>query len=47
MLFYVASACLFVQCVVGAVGAYLIFRAFEEAVRGPRTTPPAFAGTNG
>ncbi|RUL67698.1 hypothetical protein [Dyella choica] len=32
-LFYLANACLFVECVVGALGAVLIFRAFEQALQ--------------
>jgi len=42
-LFYLASACLYVECVVGALGAYLIFRAFEQALARPQSTPPPFA----
>lgn len=32
-LFYLANVCLFVECVVGALGAVLIFRAFEQALQ--------------
>jgi hypothetical protein len=42
-LFYLASACLYVECVVGALGAYLIFRAFEQALARARSAPPPFA----
>lgn len=46
-LFYLASACLFVQCTVGALGAFLIFRAFEQSVLRLRATPPPFAKVGG
>jgi len=39
-LFYLASAFLFVQCVVGVLGALLIFRALEQSVLCLRTVPP-------
>jgi hypothetical protein len=35
-LFYVANACLFIECVVGALGAALFFRAFEQALQPTR-----------
>lgn len=43
-LFYVGSACLYVQCVIGAIGALLIFRAFEQALLRPQAAPSAGAG---
>jgi hypothetical protein len=38
--FYIASALFVVQCVVGALGAIMIFHAFEQAVLRSRASPP-------
>ncbi|MDR3447957.1 MULTISPECIES: hypothetical protein [unclassified Dyella] len=46
-LFYLASACLFVECIVGAIGALLIFRAFEQSVLRLRATPPPLLKVGG
>ncbi|MGN6324210.1 MAG: hypothetical protein ACTHNE_21055 [Dyella sp.] len=41
-LFYIANACLLVECAVGALGAILIFRAFEQALKLTDDMPPTF-----
>lgn len=42
-LFYLGSACLLVECIVGALGALLILRALEQSVLRLRDMPPAIA----
>jgi hypothetical protein len=39
-LFYLANACLYLQCVIGVFGAVMIFRAFEEALSQRRPAQP-------